>query len=126
MFLVLSGSFIMFSVSAMQYWSTNYFITVLGAPQLAAFKYFGIVAITGPMAGAILSALVTDRLGGYHSENLMKFALIVGIGLSTGAFFITIEYHMYMSIFLFWITLCSGALLLPMVIGIMLTKVEPE
>lgn len=84
------------------------------------------VSITGPIVGAIISAIVTDKLGGYHSTRLMKFALLVGICLSTGALLIVFENHMMMAIFLFWVTLCNGALLLPMVIGIMLTKVEPE
>ena len=33
---------------------------------------------------------------------------------------------MITALILFWVTLCNGALLLPIVIGIMLTKVEPE
>ena len=33
---------------------------------------------------------------------------------------------MITAILLFWVTLCNGALLLPIIIGVMLTKVEPE
>lgn len=51
---------------------------------------------------------------------------MVGLSIAIVAFFIVIEYHELTAILLFWITLCNGALLLPIVIGIMLTKVEPE
>lgn len=65
-------------------------------------------------------------MGGYHATKTLKFALFVGISISVTAFLIVIEDHMMTAILLFWITLCNGALLLPIVIGIMLTKVEPE
>jgi hypothetical protein len=65
-------------------------------------------------------------LGGYHATTTLTFALFIGFSISIASFFIVLENHMVTALILFWVTLCNGALLLPIVIGIMLTKVEPE
>lgn len=116
----------MFAVAGIQYWATNYFIQVLKTPQQSAFIYFGIISITAPITGAIMSAFVTDRLGGFTSEKTLPFGLIIAVVVATTSFLIAMEDHMNMSLLLFWVVLCNGALLLPIVIGVMLTKVEPE
>lgn len=126
MFLVLSGSFIMFAIAGIQYWATNYFIQALNAPQKTAFIYFGLVSITAPITGAIISAFVTNRLGGFTSEKTLPFGLVVAALVSVTAVFIVLEDHFGTCIMLFWAVLCNGALLLPIVVGVMLTKVEPE
>ena len=84
------------------------------------------MSITAPIVGLIISAIVTERLGGYLADKTLTFAIFVGLSVSVTAFFIVIETHMIRAICLFWITLCNGALLLPIIIGIMLTKVEAE
>ena len=123
-YLVLAGSFIMFASSAMQFWCTNYLIQALHTPQNMAFIYFGAVAITGPIVGAILSAIITDRLGGYHSKKTLTFAFLVGLSIAISSLIILLVQNIQTAIPLFWICICNGALLFPIVIGIMLTKVR--
>lgn len=126
LFLVLSGSFIMFAIAAIQYWGTNYFIKALGANQKSAFIYFGLVAITAPLLGAVASAFVTDWLGGFASAKTLPVGFLVAVSIFATSLFIVVEDHVITGILLFWVVLFNGALLLPIVIGVMLTKVEPE
>lgn len=56
----------------------------------------------------------------------LSAAFVVAALIAVTSFFIFIESNVPLVIMYFWITLFLGALLLPMVIGVMLTKVEPE
>lgn len=125
-FLVLAGAYIMFAIAAIQYWCTNYFIQALGANSKTAFIYFGIVAVTAPLIGAILSAYLTNKLGGYTAPMTTVLAFIVAALLAVSIFFIFLEDNVTYSILLNWAALFNGSLLLPIIIGVMLTKVEPE
>lgn len=125
-FLVLAGAFIMFSVASIQYWATNYFIKALGADQKYAFIEFGVISITAPIFGCAASAVVSDKLGGFTSLKILPVGLVVSASVMVTSLFITIEIHVVQALIEFWLVLFLGALTLPIVIGVMLTKVEPE
>ena len=62
----ISGLF--FVITGIQYWITDYWITVLGVPDTIVFMSFSIISITAPILGLIVGGNVTNSLGGFKSK----------------------------------------------------------
>ena len=56
-----------FVVTGIQFWFTDYMITVMRMNKVTVFYLFATVSITGPVFGIILGGQVTKILGGYNS-----------------------------------------------------------
>jgi sugar phosphate permease len=61
-----------FSSTALQFWCTNYIITVLKATPPQAHMIFGFSAITAPLIGA--------AYGGYLTDSMVSFSLLTLLG----------------------------------------------
>ena len=107
-------------------WATFYFVHALGIDATKASIYFGIVALTSPVTGAILSGYIIDYLGGFYAPIALPFCLIIGtIGILC-AWLIPFTSNYALVIFYLWMLLFIGAMVLPICTGVALTKVEPE
>ena len=89
-FLVLASTFIMFAVAAIQYWTTFFFVHALNCPKDEAFIYFCLVSITAPVIGTIISAFVTDKMGGYTSKNTLPWGFTIALLVAANSFMIVI------------------------------------
>lgn len=56
-------------ISGLQYWITDYVISVLGHEKETAFLVYIIVGAMGPILGVAFSGCIFDRIGGYHGRN---------------------------------------------------------
>ena len=56
-------------MSGIQYWITDYVISVLGHTKETAFMIYIFVGALGPILGVACSGCVFDRIGGYHGRN---------------------------------------------------------
>lgn len=63
--------------TAIQFWATNYFIEVIGVTREQAFMYFSIMALTGPVLGAIIGGAVIGWIGGYNNPRAYFICLFV-------------------------------------------------
>jgi len=125
-FLVLTGAEQMFVVSGTQYWVTYYLIEVLDTPQKQAFFYFASVAISAPVLGAVLSGSMTTWIGGFTSVKALPQASVFAVVAVVGAVLVPLVDDAVACVSLIWVSLLGGAFVLPVVVGVMLTKVEPE
>ena len=64
-FLVLSLSCAFYLITTLQYWITDYMISVLDAEEPYAFKVYCVITSTAPMLGAVLSGQIGKFIGGY-------------------------------------------------------------
>jgi len=66
-------------ISGIQFWITDYVVSVLMRSKSEAFIIYIIVGALGPIHGVALSGVIFDRIGGYHGRNtpLVFTALLI-------------------------------------------------
>ena len=120
----LTGLF--FVISGIQYWASHYLQNVLGVNGADTFKYFMGTCITSPVLGAILSGYISNKFGGYNSRYPLIFAFIAGLIAVAAAAPMPCVNDPLLAIFLVWIVLFTGAFILPIMTGVMLTCIEQD
>lgn len=119
-------SLLFFIISGIQYWVSDYFITVIGTPQETVFVYFSITAITAPILGAVLSSILSSRLGGYEGKYTLRTAIIAAILSVISAILVPPINEFNVLVALIWILLFMGGYILPLMTATMLMQVEND
>ena len=68
-----------FVVAAVQFWYSDYAITVMSQPKETVFALFSVVSITGPLIGVIVGGQVATRMGGYNHPNTIYLLAVLSI-----------------------------------------------
>jgi hypothetical protein len=71
------------TVTAVQFWMTDYMVSVLGQSQNTSFKVFSFVAAVGPISGVICGGILFDKCGGYNSYKSLHVLQLAGLGAWT-------------------------------------------
>ena len=66
------------TVTAIQFWMTDYMIQVHDIDQNTAFKIFAAVALLVPAGGVLSGGIIFDRYGGYNSYKSLHVLQLVG------------------------------------------------
>lgn len=122
--ILFSISFLYFIITGIQYWVSDYLLTVLKVDQETVFTSFGIISITGPVLGVIVGGNVTSYLGGYNSKASLKVANIVSFLCLVSAAPIAFIDSFPLFAGLLWFLLFFGGSVLPCMTGIMLNTVD--
>lgn len=107
-------------------WATYYFQHALGVAPEWSNIYFGIVALTSPVSGAISSGWIINWFGGFYAPIALPFCIIIGVFGITTAWLVPFTTSLVWTIIFLWVLLFIGAIILPICTGVCLTKVEPE
>lgn len=114
-------------VTGIQFWMTNYLITVMGASQSDAYTMFFVAGAGGPVLGIVLCAVIFDRVGGYMSEHAVPICFTVGtMGMIAGIGSIFIKSSPWALVMVMMVELFCGAFMMPAVTGIMLNHVPMD
>lgn len=117
---------LLFSISAMQYWLTNYMVKIIGYTEKAANISYVWILVTSPVAGGIISGKISSSFGGHKSPKTLPFTITVGgVSMVLMLLFPALNEKLHIEI-LMWVAFFCGGLLVPMVIGSMMGSVEPE
>lgn len=125
-YLTLAITTLYFVISGVQYWATHYFEHALGIDPKEASIIFGSVALTSPVAGAIISGYIMNGFGGFYAPIALPFCIMIGIFGIISAWLVPLTSDLALVIAFLWILLFIGAIVLPICTGVLLTKVEPE
>jgi len=98
----------------------------LHVPQGKGSVYFGVVSLSAPVLGASLSGWYTNYWGGIYSKKIVPAILFLTFPSILVSLPIPFLDHVYTVLTLFWLLLFFGAMMLPILTGVILTKVEPE
>lgn len=113
-------------ITGIQYWISDYMITVLKQDETIVFTTFTFDTITGPVFGVIIGGNVTTKLGGYNA----KKALILTLALCFFCFGVSAPIPFVNNFWVFntflWLLLFTGGFVLPCLTGIMLNTVDKE
>lgn len=126
MLYMLGNCVLFFIVSGIQYWCTFYFVKNLHVSPSKSSLYFGIVVISAPVLGSVLSGPYTNYWGGIYSKKIVPAIIYLIIPCILSALPIPFIDNVYISITFFWFLLFFGAMVLPLQTGVILTKVRPE
>ena len=121
---MLSLCFIYFVVTGLNYWATDYILTVFQVEEHVVQTLFAIVCVTGPICGVILGGMLTTRVGGYTTYSALKLLVAESVFLPILGLPIAFMQTFKATLFLIWLILFIGGMALPNLMGIMLSVVE--
>jgi MFS family permease len=113
-----------FVTSGLNYWSTDYLITVLKADRNLAKSIFATVAVTGPIAGVITGGTLTTYFGGYKSLKALNLLVFETIFIPLFGLPIAFITNFYVFMAFIWFVMFVGGSTMPNLVGIMLSVVK--
>ena len=124
-FTMLGISCMLFVVSGIQFWISDYMQEVMNVPSSKVYIIFSIVCITAPTLGVLSGGIFIQYLGGYTNRKALdacfKISIIAGCcGIFLPLFDIPIIFVLFM-----WLLLFFGGSITPGLTGIMIASI-PE
>lgn len=122
----LSVTLLYFVVTGIQFWFSDFLITVMNMEKEVVFTIFGFVSISGPVFGVIFGGFISSKLGGYNNPRSLYWTAAVSVFSIFMS--VPIPYMGYdkvgLQIVLLWFMLFSGGMMLPGIMGMMLNTVD--
>ena len=113
-------------VTGIQFWYSDYAITVMEVKREIVFTIFGIVSVTGPIIGVIFGGYISGKFGGYNHPTCQQVTAavsVLAVICSTPAGFIP-KNLFALQVVLLWCLLFSGGFIMPNLTGMMLNTVS--
>ena len=125
MFTMLGISCMLFVVTGIQFWISDYMREVMNIPSSRVYIMFSIICITAPTLGVLSGGFFIQYLGGYTNkmalEACFKISIIAaGCGIFLPFFDITAVFVIFM-----WLLLFFGGSITPGLTGVMIASI-PE
>ena len=123
----LSVTMLYFVVTGIQFWFSDFLITVMNLEKELVFTIFGFVSISGPVFGVLFGGWASSKFfGGYNNPKSLYWMATVSVFAVFMA--VPIPYLGYdkvaVQIILLWFMLFCGGMMLPGIMGIMLNTVD--
>jgi hypothetical protein len=115
-----------FISTAIQFWISDYMISILNVPADKVFKLFIFVSLSGPSSGLIIGAKISDYLGGYSGKYALIFCLINAIFAGILGIFFTFVDDYRILIILIWFEMFFGAAFVPTLQGLMISSIPSD
>lgn len=68
-----------FVVTGIQFWFSDFLITVMKMKKEVVFSIFTVVSISGPVVGVVFGGWLSSKLGGYNSPKSLYFMACVSV-----------------------------------------------
>ena len=118
---VLTISILFFTLTCVQYWSSDYMLDALGVEDEKKRLYcFSFVCLTSPTLGLIIGGYIIDKIGGYSKKGALVFSLVVSLCSMIPTIPIPLVNGLYLYAFFLWLLLFFGGALLPPLQGIII------
>lgn len=75
----ISVTLLYFVVTGIQFWFSDFLITVMNMEKETVFGIFTVVSISGPVLGVVFGGWLSSRLGGYNSPKSLYFMAGVSV-----------------------------------------------
>jgi hypothetical protein len=116
---------LLFIVTGIQFWISDYMQEVLNVDPKSVFITFAFVCITAPVLGVMLGGYYIQHLGGYTNKQAMDACFKISVLAGLSGIFLPLIDNFYLFVFLMWFLLFFGASIVPGLTGIMLSS-TPE
>jgi MFS family permease len=121
-FVMLSICCLLFIVTAIQFWITDYMIKVIKLDTNKANILFIIVCITAPTFGVISGGYLIEKLGGSNDKRSLEACYKVSIMAAVCGLPLPFINNYIIFVFLMWMLLFLGGSIMPGMTGIMLNS----
>ena len=125
LFIMFASSGMLYMVSGILFWGSDYFRDVLNVPKDDVTLYFAIVSISSPVLGAVASfPIVSYVVKGYRNYSTLPVCFCIGMMSAVICVFLPM-YQSFVPVLLsIWGGLFLGGIMLPIYQGVMLANVE--
>lgn len=119
-FVMLSICCLLFIVTGIQFWITDYMIKVIKLETEKAYILFIIVCISAPTLGVILGGYLIEKLGGSNDKRSIEACYKLSIMAAVCGIPLPFINNYIIFVFLMWMLLFLGGSVMPGLTGIML------
>ena len=116
---------LLFIVTGIQFWISDYMQIVLQVDPARVFITFALVSITGPILGVVAGGYLIQKLGGYTNKTALDACFKISILAAISGAFLPLIDNFPIFVILMWLLLFFGASIVPGLTGIMLSS-TPE
>lgn len=121
-FTLLSICCLMFIITGIQFWISDYMIIILKVKRETVFLSYIIVCISAPVLGVLFGGYIIQNAGGYTTPLAMEICLKYAIYAACFGVFTSFLNNYIVFISLIWLLLFFGASIVPGLTGIMLSS----
>lgn len=124
-FVMLSISCLLFIITGIQFWISDYMQIVLKVDPKKVFITFAVVCITAPVFGVMAGGYFIQKLGGYTNRRALDACFKISILAGASGVFLPVIDNVPIFVILIWLLLFFGGSIVPGLTGIMLSS-TPE
>ena len=127
LFIMLATSGMLYMVSGILFWASDYLRDVLEVPKDDVTLYFAIVSITSPVLGAVVSfPVVSYVIKGYRNYSTLPVCFWICATSAVICVFMPMYQSIVPVLMSIWGGLFLGGIMLPIYQGVMLANVEDK
>ena len=124
-FTMLGISCMLFVVTGIQFWISDYMREVMNIPSSQVYIMFSIICITGPTLGVLSGGFFIQYLGGYTNKMALDACFKISIIAALCGIFLPFLDIVWIFIIFMWFLLFFGGSITPGLTGIMIASI-PE
>lgn len=113
---------LLFIVTGIQFWISDYMQTVLKVDPGKVFTAFAVCSITAPVLGVIAGGYLITKLGGYTNKTALEACFKISILAAVSGALLPVIDSFIIFVILMWLLLFFGASIVPGLTGIMLSS----
>lgn len=118
-------SSLLFVVTGIQFWITDYMQEVMLIPSSKVYAIYAVICITAPVLGVLLGGFFIQYLGGYTDKRALDACYKIAIVAGCCGIFLPVVDIVWLFVILMWFLLFFGGSITPGLTGIMLSSI-PE
>ena len=115
-----------FIITGIQFWVSDFFITVLRVPRQTVFIAFPVVCISGPVLGLITGGVIVTRIGGYTNPKVLGLCALGGFFSSVFGIPFAFMNSFPWAVTLLWLLLFFGGMILMPLTGMIISTAPLE
>jgi MFS family permease len=117
---------LLFIVTAIQFWITDYLTVVIQADKDIIIMAFVITCVTAPTLGIITGGCIVERFGGYEQKAASLICVIFGCIAGCCSILIPMFNDIYSFAVVLWLFFFFGGAIVPNIIGIYISSLPTE
>lgn len=116
-------SCLLFVVTGIQFWISDYMQEVMQIPSSKVYVIFAVICITAPVLGVLLGGIFIQYLGGYTNKRALDACFKIAILAAACGIFLPVVDIVWLFVILMWLLLFFGGSVTPGLTGIMLSSI---
>jgi hypothetical protein len=117
---------LLFIVTAIQFWITDYLLLVLKIERAAITIAFVVTCVTAPTLGIVIGGIIVQKYGGYETKIASLWCVIFAVIAGTMSILIPIMNEIIGFAIVLWLFFFFGGAIVPNIIGIYISTLPKE